>query len=417
MTAFDKFFADAYELVDVLKSSEHAYIAVVYDKHAGHLCVMKRRALRSMELYKLLKTCDNAHLPKIYRLFERDGDLIVIEEHIDGQTLDDMLTYQPTVFDEAFVLNILEQLCNCLIDLHAINIIHRDIKPSNIMIDRQNVVKLIDFGIARIFKPTGVTDTEFLGTRGYAAPEQFGLFDLGQSDARTDIHALAVTARQLLGEDYRGRILPVLERCTSLNPNDRYQSVADLVHAVKRTRKLQLFKRVASIAAMTVIAFALPQLIELETPEELPSNAIETPEPSLEKPIEMPEPLKHSEPPATFDPIPTLEPVIVPESIPTLTPVALTDPPSNADRTPPTLEIAKRPEFSLYINGELTPNIFFLPIGRRCFGLKITPRATYSILASRSSSASMETRLQSIARQSNPVKQSTSTFRLRTNRR
>ena len=224
------------------------------------------------------------------------------------------------------------------------------------MIDRQNVVKLIDFGIARIFKPTGITDTEFLGTRGYAAPEQFGLFDLGQSDARTDIHALAVTVKQLLGDDYRGRLLPVLERCTSLNPNDRYQSVTDLVHAVKRTRKLQLFKRVASIAAMTVIAFALPQLIELETPSESPSNAIETPDPPLEKPIEIPEPLKHSDSPATFDPIPTIEPVTVPESIPTLAPIALPTPPLNADRTSPTPEIAKRPELSLYINGELTPN-------------------------------------------------------------
>lgn len=226
MIAFDKFFAATYELVDVIKSSERDYIAVVYDKQAKHLCVMKKRSLRSHELYKILKACDNPHVPHIYRLFEHEGNLIVIEEHIDGQTLEDMLTYQPDAFDEAFVLNIFKQLCDCLTALHEVDIIHRDIKPSNIMLDNNNVVKLIDFGIARIFKPDSDADTEFLGTRGYAAPEQFGLFDLGQTDARTDIHALAVTVKRLLGEDYKGRLLPVLERCTSLNPNDRYQSVA-----------------------------------------------------------------------------------------------------------------------------------------------------------------------------------------------
>ena len=278
----DKFFAATYDLVDTIKSSEDNFIAVVYDKRAKHLCVMKRRALRSRELYKILKACDNPRVPQIYRLFEHDGALIVIEEHIDGQTLEEMLAHRPSDFDEAFVMNIFEQLCDCLMALHSVDIIHRDIKPSNIMLTKGNVVKLIDFGIARLFKPDSHADTEFLGTRGYAAPEQFGLFDLGQTDARTDIHALAVTVKQLLGDDYNGRLLPVLNRCMSLNPNDRYQSVGELIRAVERTRKLWYLKRFLIIAALISIAFALPQLVTFDEPIEPPPVEINV-EPTIEE--------------------------------------------------------------------------------------------------------------------------------------
>lgn len=354
MLAFDQFFAANYELVDVIKSSERNYIAVVYDKQAKHLCVMKKRALRLHELYKILKACDNPHVPHIYRLFEHEGNLIVIEEHIDGQTLEDMLTYQPDAFDETFVLNIFKQLCDCLTALHSVDIIHRDIKPSNIMIDNNNAVKLIDFGIARIFKPNSDADTEFLGTRGYAAPEQFGLFDLGQTDARTDIHALAVTVKRLLGEDYKGRLLPVLDRCTSLNPNDRYQSVAELIRAVDRTQKLRHIKRFTIIAALTVIIFILVQSINVETEIESPTvemkNADEKNNPNKEMPIDNPK----VEPPSTLDdeiknPLIDFikEPIVEPPPLLTIEQIA----PSK-----PTYEIEKRPTMILYINGKISPN-------------------------------------------------------------
>ncbi len=352
MTAFDKFFADTYELVDTIKSSEDSFIAVVYDRRAGHLCVMKRRALRSRELYTLLKTCDNAHLPKIYRLFEQDGNLIVIEEHIDGATLEEMLKYQPTAFDEPTVLNILDQLCDGLIALHEKNIIYRDLKPSNIMLDRNNVVKLIDFGIARIFKPDADADTEFLGTRGYAAPEQFGFFDLGQTDVRSDIYALAVTVKRLLGDEYDGRLLPVLNRCTSLNPKERYQSIADLVHAVKRTRTLRIVKRLGLIAAMTSIVFVMPQPINFE-PKSEPTPVKKFSAPVEEKIVEK----KAVEIPIE-EPPPTVDDAVADQLIdfvknqrfePTIEKISV-EPPQ------PTPEVAKRAEMFLYINGAISPN-------------------------------------------------------------
>ena len=270
MTAFNKFLGDTYDLVDLIKDTEKDFVALVYDKHSKRLCAMKQRDLHSAELYKLLQICNNPHIPQIYRLFEREGKLIVIEEHIDGQSLEELLDYQSSIFNEKFALNILLQLCECLESLHQANIINRDIKPSNIMLTKDNFVKLIDFGIARIFKPDSLADTEFLGTRGYAAPEQFGLFDVGQSDPRTDIHALGVTIKELLGKDYHGWLNEILERCTDLNPARRYQSIPDLAQGIKRARKSWLFKRFILIGAMTSALFALPQLINFETAEENP---------------------------------------------------------------------------------------------------------------------------------------------------
>ena len=268
MTAFNKFLGDTYDLVDLIKDTDKDFVALVYDKHSKRLCAMKQRDLHSADLYKLLQVCNNPHIPQIYRMFERDGKLIVIEEHIDGQSLEELLDYQSFIFSEKFALNILLQLCECLEPLHQLNIINRDIKPSNIMLTKDNSVKLIDFGIARIFKPDSLADTEFLGTRGYAAPEQFGLFDVGQSDPRTDIHALGVTVKELLGKDYNGWLNEILERCTDLNPARRYQSIPDLVQGIKRTRKSWLVKRFIMIAATVSALFALPQLINFETTEE-----------------------------------------------------------------------------------------------------------------------------------------------------
>ena len=153
MDFLERYLGDTYELVDTLKDSEQSFVAAVYDKRARRLCMMKRRDLRSRQIYQTLKELDNPHVPQIYRLFECEGKLIVIEEHIDGQTLEEILIYQPERLDETLAEKILLQLCECLAALHEKNIIHRDLKPSNILLTEKNFVKLIDFGIARIFKP------------------------------------------------------------------------------------------------------------------------------------------------------------------------------------------------------------------------------------------------------------------------
>ena len=258
MNSFERFLDSTFELVDVLKSSNQSFVALVYDKHAQRLCTLKRRSLHSLDIYRTLKNLAEPHVPEIYRLFERDGQLVVVEEHIDGQTLDEILTYQTLAVDENLATEILKQLCACLAVIHKAAIVHRDIKPSNIMLTKNTDVKLIDFGIARKFKPESRADTEILGTRGYASPEQFGLFDFGQTDARSDIYSLGVTLKQLLGENYHGQLLKILNRCTALDPSQRYQSVAELENALDSGHKLQVLKKIFAVGAIFIFVISFP---------------------------------------------------------------------------------------------------------------------------------------------------------------
>lgn len=369
MTAFDTYLGDAYDLVDVLKSTDRGFVALVYDKNSKRLCVMKERALQSSGLYKILREQDNPHLPKIFRLFERDGKLIVVEEHIDGQTLGELAEYRPEILTEKFVTDIFMQICDALAPLHKANVIHRDLTPSNIMVTKEKVVKVIDFGIARIFKPNSRADTEFLGTRGYAAPEQLGVFELGQTDARTDIFILGTTIKNLLGKNYRGRLAKVLERCTDLNPAARYQSVPDLLDAINRARKLWLIKRIGFIAATACAIFLATQFVSFESPEDkLPSEEIgasdvneqSSPQLDAEEKSEPSPPVLNSDIADrlidfTSNPPPVAENVEVPEI--NVAPLPTTKSPAPKPQLQPqSVRYDKRVKFSLYLNGKLSEN-------------------------------------------------------------
>lgn len=98
------------------------------------------------------------------------------------------------------------------------------------MLTRDGVIRLIDFGISRIAKDDSATDTNFLGTRGYAPPEQYGF---GQTDARSDIYSLGVTAQRLLGKNYTGWMKKIITRCTKIpaavdNPAGTDDTAAEL---------------------------------------------------------------------------------------------------------------------------------------------------------------------------------------------
>ena len=139
-----------------------------------------------------------------------------------------------------------KQMCNVLDYLHSQNpsLIYRDMKPANIILKPDGTIKLIDFGIMRTYKRNQSSDTCCLGTKGYAAPEQFGG---SQTDARTDIFGLGMTMFRLVtginpaeppyevkpirlvnpnlpqGLEY------IISKCTQPNPEERYQTCDDLM--------------------------------------------------------------------------------------------------------------------------------------------------------------------------------------------
>ena len=150
---------------------------------------------------ELLRRLRHPNLPIVSDEFALDDRYYLVMEYVPGSTLQQMLDRGEGPFPEARVVAWANQLCDVLHYLHRQQppIIFRDLKPGNIMIMADDRLKLIDFGIARLFKPGQRQDTMLLGTQGYAAPEQYGG---GQSDARSDVYALGATLFSLLtGQD------------------------------------------------------------------------------------------------------------------------------------------------------------------------------------------------------------------------
>jgi serine/threonine protein kinase len=148
----------------------------------------------------LLAGLNHPHLPRIYEQFHEAGRWYLVMDFIEGVTLEDHLSKVGGKLPVDKTLAIGIQLCSVLEYLHSRQppIIFRDLKPANIMLTGNEHIYLIDFGIARHFKPGQSKDTTALGSSGYAAPEQYGKT---QSTQRTDLYSLSATLHQMLSGD------------------------------------------------------------------------------------------------------------------------------------------------------------------------------------------------------------------------
>lgn len=202
----------------------------------------------------LMKKLDHPSLPRIVDIIQTKETIYIIMDYIEGETLNTILK-EYGVQSQELVIDWAKQLCGVLHYLHTRTpaIIYRDMKPGNVMLSPDGNIKLIDFGIAREYKEEQLQDTISLGTKGYAAPEQFN--GKGQTDARTDIYCLGVTLYHLLTgknpceppyELYPIRhwnpalsagLEKIITKCTQLNPKDRYQSCAELMYALENYNK------------------------------------------------------------------------------------------------------------------------------------------------------------------------------------
>ncbi len=217
--------------------------------------VSKQVALKSLlDEANLMKKLDHPTLPRIVDIIDNRQTVYVIMDYIEGESLNKVLDAYGAQPQEA-VIEWAKQLSDVLDYLHTQNppVIYRDMKPANIMLKPDGTVRLIDFGIAREYKEGKEGDTEAIGTRGYAAPEQFG--GKGQTDARTDIYSLGVTLYHLVTGKNPAEppyeIYPIrhwnpslssglewlIQKCTQLNPNDRYQSCAEVTYVLDNLDK------------------------------------------------------------------------------------------------------------------------------------------------------------------------------------
>lgn len=144
----------------------------------------------------LLTNLHHPALPTVRDFFSRENRWYLVMDYIEGETLQDIAQRRGSI-PEVEVLDWAQQLCNILEYLHNQNppVIFRDLKPSNIMLTPTGEIKLIDFGIARHFRPGSTSDTAAFISSGFAPPEQYGA---NQTDARSDIYALGATLHYLL---------------------------------------------------------------------------------------------------------------------------------------------------------------------------------------------------------------------------
>ncbi|MFV0364611.1 MAG: serine/threonine protein kinase, partial [Suipraeoptans sp.] len=228
---------------------------------------------------EMLKRLQHVNLPSIVDIIEDKTVFLIVMDYIEGNSLGKSLEEYGAQPQE-LVIEWAKQLCDVLGYLHTRepSVIYRDMKPSNIMLKPDGNLSLIDFGTAREYKEKNIEDTTCLGTIGYAAPEQFG--GVGQTDARTDIYCLGATIFHLItginpseppyeikpireiNSELSGGLELIIQKCLRRNPNDRYQSAAEMMYALEHYEEIDDYykkmqkRRLALFVIVVILSIA-----------------------------------------------------------------------------------------------------------------------------------------------------------------
>ncbi len=230
MTLEEEYRLSCYQ--DLTELGGHHNVHLVKHNLTDEIYTKKILRRFSFDVYLQLQNAQIPGVPQIREMIPNGDSLILIEDYIHGQTLDQLLKQQGPLSEEDS-LDILLSLCTVLEKLHHLNppVVHRDLKLSNIIRTESGSIYIVDFDTARNYEPGQEQDTELLGTKEYAAPEQYGF---GQSDARSDIYALGVILNRLLTGEYpkhrlaSGDIGKIIQRCTRMEADERFQTVKEL---------------------------------------------------------------------------------------------------------------------------------------------------------------------------------------------
>ena len=260
---------------ECLKESEDSSTFLVKETATGILCVLKwgrnrqTEFLRNeMEIMKKMADRKLSGIPKAYRIFEENGEVYLVREYIEGMSLAQTVLQKGGI-SEAEICRISRKICQTAEQFQNPDepMIHRDIKPENIVVTPGGEVVFIDFGTMRSYKKDGSRDTFVVGTRGTAAPEQYGYT---QTDQRTDVYAIGQTMLYMVSESYEmnqlsecavsRRMKKIIEKACSFEPDKRYGDAAQLRRAVEKCQannRKKVYKKAGAVFGLIAAGYIL----------------------------------------------------------------------------------------------------------------------------------------------------------------
>ncbi|MDE7435787.1 MAG: serine/threonine protein kinase [Lachnospiraceae bacterium] len=198
-------------------------------------CISKTRSMPSSVLVEadLMEHLKHPGIPILYDLEEDEEFIYLVEEYIQGESLEDILLHTESISQE-YVMQIGIQICSVLSFLHHLKpypILYQDLKPSHIIVCG-NQIKLIDFGFASFISSQGKKYHKY-GTKGFAAPEQYGD---GSMQIQSDVYQLGAIFR-LYDKTHRGAcsraFRNIIRKSTREDPEKRYPSIQSLQQALQ----------------------------------------------------------------------------------------------------------------------------------------------------------------------------------------
>jgi len=245
-TRYPADFSAEYEALECLAHHDAGETLLVKNRQTGGYfiakCYMDKSLLSNLTEGDLLKRLCHPGLPGFVGEYQNERMICVVREYVEGVSLDQYAAQNGLTQEQ--IVAFVSQLCDILAYLHEQTpvVIHRDVKPQNIIVNAKGKIKLIDFGISRIYSEVAPKDTVCFGTIGFAAPEQYGF---SQTDHRADIFSLGVLIGWLLTgkldikksirDITNSRLQRIVRKCTAFAPEARYTSVtkvkSDLLNA------------------------------------------------------------------------------------------------------------------------------------------------------------------------------------------
>lgn len=212
------------------------------EKTRGELPLLKRE-------FSILSNLSYPHLPRVFEYFE-DGPLqFLVEEYVEGATLKERMIKPEFRENISDICKIIFQVIGTLHFLNRKKIIYRDLKPAHIIIGKNNFVKLVDFGAARMHKKKKTADTIPLGTPGFASPEHFGYCQTNERSEVFTVGALLYnlltglnpadspflfkdprTVNPLISEE----ISTIISKATRMRPEERFRNVRALLACLQK---------------------------------------------------------------------------------------------------------------------------------------------------------------------------------------